>query len=384
MSHVLLDAWTRWLGPARVDAALLPRYVTLFERLTGADASDPVAVEASWAGFVACADAHAHALHAPVARPPRVAFRARTRDRATGLHRAVLGAPLDVNAADEVALQKVPGIGPTIARAIVTRRGELGRFALLGEVFAVAPDATSSWELAADFLTVGAGPEPARAGGRWQPPRTYASFVERSLGGGAAATVAELEQLIARPTYWPAKRQVASTEIATRARAASRGEALLTGSAAAPIAFLSGSDFLRMVTRLVRHADTKIAVVIAVLRPKGVALVRALEALSTAAERGRSVRVLVQYDGNAMRIGALAPYRFELRCWHGPGTRHDPMVLVDDTHTIVGSHNWSPSSTYAHRELSTYVHGAATAGPLWTRFEAAWSAAGPPRRGPVP
>jgi competence protein ComEA len=62
--------------------------------------------------------------------------------------------PLDLNTADEVALDALPGIGPATARAIVDHRREIGRFTSVDQLLDVRGIGAAKLEQLRPLVTV--------------------------------------------------------------------------------------------------------------------------------------------------------------------------------------------------------------------------------------
>jgi competence protein ComEA len=62
--------------------------------------------------------------------------------------------PLDLNAADEAALDALPGIGPATASAIVAHRAEIGRFTSVDQLLDVRGIGEAKLEQLRPLVTV--------------------------------------------------------------------------------------------------------------------------------------------------------------------------------------------------------------------------------------
>ena len=64
------------------------------------------------------------------------------------------GAPLDLNSATAVQLQQVPGIGPTLAKRIITLREKSGPFRRVDDLLALPRVTRAAVEKMRPYLTV--------------------------------------------------------------------------------------------------------------------------------------------------------------------------------------------------------------------------------------
>src|SRR5438046_3172570 len=74
-------------------------------------------------------------------------------------HQPVASNPVDLNAADKAELLQIPGIGPTLADAILTHRREVGRFDRVEDLTAVRGIGAKTLDKLRPWVTVGDGPE---------------------------------------------------------------------------------------------------------------------------------------------------------------------------------------------------------------------------------
>ena len=113
------------------------------------------------------------------------------------------GERIDPNSADEVELDRLPGVGPALARSIATHRRSEGPFRSLEDLERVPGLGSSKVKRLAPFTTlpagVGQGPEPGDAGGGFQGPERHGSQLNLNR-----ATAKELQAL---PGIGPARAQ---------------------------------------------------------------------------------------------------------------------------------------------------------------------------------
>jgi competence protein ComEA len=117
-----------------------------------------------------------------------------------------------------------------------------------------------------------------------------------------------------------------------------------------------------------------------------------LMALVEAKSKGVDVKVILdhQAEGDSKPSTLINTNALEFLRKHGvPVTfdiedvaTHSKLVLVDDAHVVVGSHNWTAGSFFAYHDVSIYVHSAKLFetytqhfDSLWQRYEGAPDAA---------
>ena len=125
-------------------------------------------------------------------------------------------------------------------------------------------------------------------------------------------------------------------------------------------------DYLTAAIRLIDSAQRRVTVAIYVIRIDADGPVEHLiQALSAAVRRGVDVRVVLD-RGKDWRTGALDTKHLEPAERLAQGgvrvvldederTTHAKVVVVDDRHVIVGSHNWTRSALSANREWSLQI-----------------------------
>jgi competence protein ComEA len=64
------------------------------------------------------------------------------------------GGPVDLNTADEAALDALPGVGPATAAAIVAHRQQIGRFTSIDQLLDVRGIGEAKLEAIRDLVTV--------------------------------------------------------------------------------------------------------------------------------------------------------------------------------------------------------------------------------------
>lgn len=141
-----------------------------------------------------------------------------------------------------------------------------------------------------------------------------------------------------------------------------REPARLLGSHGRP----GSEDYHTTALRLIAGAQQRVSVVLFVARlDDDGPVMHLVEALSDAARRGIAVRVVLD-RGRDWRTGELDPKHLEVaeRLRRGgvrvvldedDRTTHAKVLVVDDRHVVVGSHNWTRSALIANREWSLLI-----------------------------
>lgn len=125
-------------------------------------------------------------------------------------------------------------------------------------------------------------------------------------------------------------------------------------------------DYHTAALRLIAAARARVTVALYVVRLDDDGPVQhLLTALSDAARRGVSVRVVLD-RGRDWRTGEIDPKHQEVAARlersgvrvvldEADRTTHAKVLVVDDRHVVVGSHNWTRSALTANREWSLLI-----------------------------
>lgn len=141
------------------------------------------------------------------------------------------------------------------------------------------------------------------------------------------------------------------------------------------------SDYHTTALRLIAAARVRVSVVLYVARlDQDGPVAHLVEALSDAARRGVSVRVVLD-RGRDWRTGAPDEKNTEIaaRLRHSgvrvvldeeERTTHAKVLVIDDRHVVVGSHNWTRSALAANREWSLLIDDPEVAAHIQTELSA--------------
>lgn len=126
-------------------------------------------------------------------------------------------------------------------------------------------------------------------------------------------------------------------------------------------------SYAQVVDTLVRQAERRVWVMVFVCHPEDdeSGPVRSLLArLGAAAARGIDVRVVLDYgrewdtgeisDKHEAAAAILHQHGVQVVLDEIERTTHPKVVLVDDRHAVIGSHNWTRSAFVRNREVSTW------------------------------
>lgn len=137
---------------------------------------------------------------------------------------------------------------------------------------------------------------------------------------------------------------------------------------------LIASKFVNGVLPLIDSATDKISIIVFDWRlyptQQNHPVTRLVNSLIAAIERGVVVRVLTPHSGvraDLVRLG------FKCRTVYSGKIMHAKVMLIDDIHCIVGSHNYTQSGFTRNLEVSLHVPDRAMASVLNSYFDQLWS-----------
>ncbi len=149
-----------------------------------------------------------------------------------------------------------------------------------------------------------------------------------------------------------------------------------------PIRLIVGHQYPEIVTKLIERANESVYVMMFAMKYYPMErndVDKAIEALCTAAKRGVSVRVLVDYvtaEEYRSTITYLERCGVEVKVWRECGSLwklHAKVVIVDGKYVVVGSHNWTYSAFNHNIEVSIEVESPSVAAKLVKLFNELWS-----------
>lgn len=138
-------------------------------------------------------------------------------------------------------------------------------------------------------------------------------------------------------------------------------------------------DYHTTALRLIAAARVRVSVVLYVARPdEDGPVAHLVEALSAAARRGIDVRVVLD-RGRDWRTGGvdLKNHDFTVQLQQSgvrvvldeeKRTTHAKVLVIDDRHVVVGSHNWTRSALTSNREWSLLIDDPEVAAQIQTEL----------------
>ena len=107
-----------------------------------------------------------------------------------------------------------------------------------------------------------------------------------------------------------------------------------------------------------------------------------LDALVAARTRGADVRVILDRDAEGSAIGSTVVNEAAFAYLEAAGVAvrwdsverytHTKLVVVDDAHVVLGSHNWTAGSFFGYDDSSLYLNTSALAQHYAQQFETLW------------
>lgn len=320
---------------------------------------------------------------------------------------------VDVNRADLAALVALPGLGPVTAARLLESRRRDGPFATANAILERRIVSRNAYERLSPWVTAApraqqepgfttpalarfvAAPEPAaltaalrETGGAFAAAGALpdGASLERRFLATLGSCVAHLE---AHANPHPAARVSAATVngwFAHHARAATLGDTRSVPLDA--VAMVKDSRYLPAALAVLGAARERLLVMMFFLRyaPEDPRYpVNALLDAVVAAHERVAVRVLLDRDAEGAPYGSRIINRdaFDHLTARGVPVRYDSearvthtkLIVADDRHVLVGSHNWTAGSLYAYDDMSLYADSPALCAQAAARFEARWDAA---------
>ena len=100
-----------------------------------------------------------------------------------------------------------------------------------------------------------------------------------------------------------------------------------------------------------------------------------LIAICRAKERGLTVKVVL--DEETMKaysetIELLREHNVSIKIWKGRATMHAKILIIDNKHVLIGSHNWTESGLWYNIEASIYTTDTEAVDEAKKLFEYVW------------
>jgi DNA uptake protein ComE-like DNA-binding protein len=290
---------------------------------------------------------------------------------------------VEVNCADQDALEGLPMIGPVKAKAILEEKAEGGYFSSLKElanrVEGIGEDITDSWI----HIT------------RFKGPTIAPSMVEGGaspLGRALKLLLDEFRFVVSGSRLVSALEAVASL-VATSPHPASAEQRprflfdfdLGPTSKADHVGLLEGRSYYRRLPEIFAGATSSICVAMfhAAFRDEEHPTGRLLDALVKAQARGVKVRVVLDRDRatdpylstviNSSAKAYLDAHGVACKFDREDVLLHSKFTVIDSRVCVIGSHNWSAGSFFHYDDLSFAVESETLAGQLIARFDSLWT-----------
>jgi len=147
---------------------------------------------------------------------------------------------------------------------------------------------------------------------------------------------------------------------------------------------LIGRGYLKSVLPLVNSAETNIDILMYhwgyYSSLSNCDIQKLTLAIKTAAIRGVSVRALIHSGSpgdnlrskNSETFNHLKSWGVNAKFYKSSGTMHSKLILVDKTHAVCGSHNFSKKSMNGNVETSILISGSGDIRPFCDYFNNLW------------
>ena len=288
---------------------------------------------------------------------------------------------VDVNRADEKTLDALPTIGQQRAKAILRERTEGGYFQSLDDLELRVDGVGETAKIVLQHITnfeVPVGALPAKIDGDLLTRRVLRALEEFSAIDNAEKLFRLLDSVASVVSASP---HPSTARLTPRAFGAFPLEPLTN---TAYVGVLAGTDYYNRLPGLLRAATGSIKVVMFhVAFPSENHPTKALlDELVIAKDRGVNVKVLLDRDREtdpymSTVINAAAKEYLES---NGVACRfdaeevllHSKLIVVDESQSIIGSHNWSAGSYFHFDDISFVVESSEFAARLVARFNRLW------------
>lgn len=318
---------------------------------------------------------------------------------------------LDINRAGPAELEKLPGIGPRTAQRIIEHRNRNGFFSDITGVMDVR--GIGSQEFGKFKYSVYTGTSDGSVGlvspllAEFRSNPTFAGYIRLIISSGGRFTadgtadsytdskdiiISELEKIesyIARNCYPPLRyrRMKASSILKMLGQSAHAGAMEDNASRdIAGVSVLDDTEYLDFVRALIASAQDKVRIVMFFMRyedEKKYPTDTLFDELKSAKERGVDIKVILDKDAEGEVFGSRVINKEAYDFFSSAGIEvtydfdeqltHTKMVLVDGTHTVIGSHNWTAGSFYAYDDKSIYIDSKDMAVKTGEYFDDLWS-----------
>lgn len=318
---------------------------------------------------------------------------------------------VDINTASADELATLPGIGPKTSERIVEYRKENTYFEEITEIQNVEGISQSDFEQHESAITASRAEweagflSPALAEFKSRP--TFSAYLDliRISGGRFAVSersedertfkevvidelrrISEFVETNRYPeydTYGRVRSSSISTQFERREKVKTMEEDAsydVTG-----VSVLDDTQYYYFLHELIAEAQQTIRILMFFMRyedDSDYPTDKLFDALKDATDRGVDVNVILDRDaeGDVFESRVINEEAFEFFTEHGIDVtydfeeelNHSKLVVVDGSHTVVGSHNWTAGSFFAYDDKSVYVESADFADDASGYFDELW------------
>lgn len=318
---------------------------------------------------------------------------------------------VDINTASADELEPLPGIGPKTSERIVEYRKDNTYFEDITEIQNVEGISRSDFDQHKNAITTSRAEWeaeflfPALAEFKSQPTfPAYLNLMKISDGRFVASEHREDQQDFKKVVIDELRRisefietnRYAEYDVFNRVNSSSISEEFerrervkkmeedasydITG-----VSVLDDTQYYYFLHELITEARKKIRIMMFFMRyesDRDYPTDKLFDALKNATERGVDIKVILDRDaeGQVFQSRVINEEAFEFFDEHGIDVtydfeeelNHSKLVLVDDRHTVVGSHNWTAGSFFAYDDKSVYIESPDFANEMSGYFNDLW------------
>lgn len=317
---------------------------------------------------------------------------------------------IDINLAGAGELADLPGIGPKTAQRLVDYRARKGPFEDIAEVLAV--EGIDRADFDKFKYSIVAGPVEERANflsarlSAFKREPTFARYLELIKASGGRfllneafeekdykdAVLAELRKMddYIRKNRYPAfgkdwRRSASDIRaIYERHRLVNRLEE--QGSTdIGGVVVIDDTEYISFISQLIVSARRRIRIIMFFMKfedEEKYPTDPLFAGLKAARERGVDIKVILDRDAKGEVFGSRVineeAFRFfkdhdiDVTYDFEEELTHTKLVLVDDRHLVVGSHNWTAGSFFAYDDKSVYIESVQAAAETERYFQRLW------------